>query len=271
MTLLVFDIGNTQIKMGVFRDEQLVNSWRMTTGTKKTTDEYGIDIRMLLQFGNISVEEIDQVVVSSVVPNIMHSFCSAIRRYIGQEPLVVGPGIKTGVKIKTENPKEVGADLIVDVAAAFEIYGYPCLIVDFGTATKYEVVNEKGEFMAAVFSPGIGISADALCSKAAQLPMIEIKKPKSILNSNTVACMQSGLVYGYIGQVRYIVEQIKEEMGLPDMKVIATGGFSNIFTDELPCIDVYDATLTLKGLQIIAKRNEKTAKCSGRKKGEDKG
>ena len=269
MALLVFDIGNTQIKMGVFRDGQLVGSWRMTTGSKKTTDEYGIDIRMLLQFENISVDDIEQVAVSSVVPNIMHSFCNAIRRYLDKEPLIVGPGIKTGVKIKTENPKEVGADLIVDVAAACELYGFPCLVVDFGTATKYEVVNEKGEFMAAVFSPGIGISADALCSKAAQLPMIEIKKPRSILNSNTVACMQSGLVYGYIGQVRYIVEQIKQEMGMPDMKVIATGGFSNIFTDDLPCIDVYDPALTLKGLQIIAKRNEKIVKSCTKKKGEE--
>ena len=267
--LLVFDIGNTQIKMGVFYDDQLTGSWRMTTGSKKTADEYGIDMRMLLQFENIDLQDIDQVVVSSVVPNIMHSFCNAIRRYIGIEPLVIGPGIKTGVKIKTENPKEVGADLIVDVAAACEIYGYPCVVVDFGTATKYEVINEKGEFMAAGVSPGIGISADALCSKAAQLPMIEIKKPKSILNSNTVACMQSGLVYGYIGQVGYIVDQIKKEMGLPNMKVIATGGFSNIFTDELPCIDVYDATLTLKGLQIIAKRNEKNYK-GNRKRGEEK-
>ena len=148
MALLVFDIGNTQIKMGVFRDGQLVGSWRMTTGSKKTTDEYGIDIRMLLQFENISVDDIEQVAVSSVVPNIMHSFCNAIRRYLDKEPLIVGPGIKTGVKIKTENPKEVGADLIVDVAAACELYGFPCLVVDFGTATKYEVVNEKGEFMA---------------------------------------------------------------------------------------------------------------------------
>ena len=262
MILLVFDIGNTQIKMGVFRDEQLAASWRMTTGSKKTADEYGIDIRMLLECEGIQVQSIDQVVISSVVPHIMHSFCNAIRRYVGQEPLVIGPGIKTGVRIKTENPKEVGADLIADVAAACEIYGAPCLVVDFGTATKYEVINEKGEFTAAVFSPGIGISADALCSSAAQLPMIEIKKPKSILNSNTVACMQAGLVYGYMGQVKYIVEQIKEELNLPDMKVVATGGFSRIFAEELSCIDVYDGTLTLKGLQLIAKRNGK----GGRKK-----
>lgn len=257
MMLLVFDIGNTQIKMGVFREEQLIASWRMTTGAIKTSDEYGIDIRMLLECEGLQARDFDQVVISSVVPHVMHSFCNAIRRYIGREPLVIGPGIKTGVCIKTENPKEVGADLIADVAAACEIYGSPCLVVDFGTATKYEVINEKGEFVAAVFSPGIGISADALCSRAAQLPMIEIKKPEHILNSNTVECMQAGLVYGYIGQVQYIVEQIKKEMKQPDLKVIATGGFSKIFAEELACIHQYDASLTLKGLQIIAKRNMK--------------
>lgn len=263
MQLLVFDIGNTQIKMGVFRDDKLVASWRMTTGLMKTADEYGIDIRMLLECENIQVRSIDQVVISSVVPHIMHSFCSAIQRYTGLEPLLIGPGIRTGIKIKTENPREVGADLIADVAAACEIYGAPCLVVDFGTATKYEVINEAGEFIAAVFSPGIGISADALCSRAAQLPMIEIKKPRSILNSNTVACMQAGLVYGYIGQVKYIVEQIKKEMNLPDMQVVATGGFSQIFAGELSCVDVYDATLTLKGLRIIAERNRKGCRRKG--------
>lgn len=253
--LLVFDIGNTQIKMGVFKEERLIASWRMTTGATKTSDEYGIDIRMLLDCENIQVSSIDQVVISSVVPHVMHSFCNAVRRYVGREPLVIGPGIKTGICIKTENPKEVGADLIADVAAACEIYGAPCLVVDFGTATKYEVINEKGEFVAAVFSPGIGISADALCSRAAQLPMIEIKKPAKVLNSNTVECMQAGLVYGYIGQVQYIVEQIKKEMNLPDMQVVATGGFSKIFANELSCIDLYDAALTLKGLRIIAALN----------------
>lgn len=263
--LLVFDIGNTQIKMGVFKEEKLVASWRMTTGATKTSDEYGIDIRMLLECEGLHAHDFEQVVISSVVPHVMHSFCNAIRRYIQKEPLVIGPGIKTGVCIKTENPKEVGADLIADVAAACEIYGFPCLIVDFGTATKYEVINEKGEFVAAVFSPGIGIAADALCSRAAQLPMIEIKKPASILNANTVECMQAGLVYGYIGQVEYIVEQIKKEMGLPDLKVIATGGFSKIFAQEISCIDQYDAALTLKGLQIIAKRNIKRASRNSRK------
>ena len=143
--LLVFDIGNTQIKMGVFKGEQLINSWRMTTATQKTTDEYGSTIGMMLQMAHIDIEQIHSVVISSVVPHIMHYFCNAVRRYIGCEPLVIGPGIKTGIAIKTENPKEVGADLIADVAAACKLYGSPCLVVDFGTATKFEVINEKGE------------------------------------------------------------------------------------------------------------------------------
>lgn len=262
--LLVFDIGNTHIKMGVFKGHQLIASWRMTTGAVKTADEYGIDIRMLLESEKLTAADIDQVVVSSVVPHMMHSFCNAIRRYVKQEPLIVGPGIKTGIKIKTANPKEVGADLIADVVAACEFHGSPCLVVDFGTATKYEIINEKGEFIAAVFSPGVGISADALSSKAAQLPQIQIKKPDTILNSDTVGCMQAGLVYGYLGQVQYIVEEIKKELGLPQLKVVATGGFSRMFAEELSCIDVHDPALTLNGLQLIAERNA-GAKTGGRR------
>lgn len=264
MRILVFDAGNTQIKMGIYEDETLVTSWRLTTATSKTTDEYGIDILTLLSHDNIQPESIDQVAVSSVVPGIMYSFISAIRRYIGKEPLIIGPGVKTGVNIRTPNPAEVGADLIADVAAAVEYYGGPCIIVDFGTATKYEVVNEKNEFIAAVFSPGIGISAETLTAKAAQLPSFEIKKPKTILTNTTVDCMQAGIVYGYIGQVKYIVELIRKEMGIPDMKVIATGGFGRIMAPELDCITAYDATLTLKGVRLIAERN--SSKANSKKK-----
>ncbi len=253
--LLVFDIGNTNIKMGVFRSKELVASWRMTTGSLKTADEYGANMLVMLQKERITPDKISKVVVSSVVPDIMYSFCGAVRNYIGCEPVLIAPGIKTGIMIKTDNPREVGADIITDVVAAYNLYGGPCIIVDFGTATKYIVVTEKGEFIAAVFSPGIGVSADALTGRAAQLPSVAIKKPASILASNTVECIQAGLVYGYIGQVEYIVAKIKEEMGLPDMKVIATGGFGNLIAAETSCIQVYDPMLTLKGLQIIAEKN----------------
>lgn len=255
--LLVFDIGNTQIKMGVFKGDDLVVSCRMTTGTKKTTDEYGISITTMLLAKGVKIEDISRTIVSSVVPNIMYSLCNAIKNYIGTDPIVVAPGIKTGVCIKTDNPKETGADLIADVAGANHFYGGPCIVVDFGTATKYEVITEKGEFIACVISPGVGIMTEALSSKAAQLPQITLKKPESILTSNTVECMQAGIVYGYIGQVEYIVSKIKEEMGIPDMKVIATGGFGNIIASETKCIDIYDKNLTLKGLKVIADKNKK--------------
>lgn len=254
MNILVFDIGNTQIKMGYYEGDVLAKSWRMTTGSSRTTDEYGINMRQLLNLENIAIDKIDAVAISSVVPNLMHSFTGAVKRYLGKEPLVIGPGVKTGVNVRTPNPNEVGADLITDVAAATEYYGYPCIIVDFGTATKYEVVNEKGEFIAAVFSPGIGISAEALAEKAAQLPHFEIRKPKTILTNTTIECMQAGIVYGYIGQVQYIVSEIKREMNLPDMKVIATGGFGRILAENVNCFDHYDPTLTLKGVKLIAER-----------------
>lgn len=255
MRILVFDIGNTQIKMGVYDQTQLIASWRMTTAVNKTTDEYGVDIRMLLDYENIQPYSIDYVAVSSVVPALMHSFTGAVRRYLHKEPLVVGPGIKTGIRIKTANPAEVGADLICDVAAGLEKFGAPLLIVDFGTVTKYEVINRDREFVYAVFSPGLGISAKAMSDSAAQLPSIEIKKPKKILTSVTTECMQAGLVYGYIGQVKYIVDLIRKEMGIADMKVAATGGFGRLFGSELDQIDVYDSNLTLDGLRIIAERN----------------
>lgn len=255
--LLVFDIGNTNIKMGVFDKDKLVTSIRMTTGIKKTTDEYALSITSMLYMKGINLKDIDRAIVSSVVPNINYSICKAIKKYVGCEPFLLGPGAKTGVSIKTENPKETGADIIADVAAVGNIYGGPAIVVDFGTATKYEVINEKNEFIAAVISPGVGLMTDALSSRTAQLPAITIKKPETILAANTVACMQAGVVYGYIGQVEYIVSKIKEEMHAPDMKVVATGGFGDVIAGETSCIQIYDKDLTLKGLKIIADKNLK--------------
>jgi len=255
MRILVFDIGNTQIKAGVYDDEKLVTTWRMMTASSRTTDEHGVQLLSLLQYAGIEIQSIDRVAVSSVVPGIMHSFIGAIRRYLEKEPLVIGPGVKTGVRVKTADPKQVGADLVCDVAATLEKYGAPALIVDFGTVTKYEVVNEKGEFVAAVFSPGIGISANAMSEKASLLPTIEIKKPAHVLSSETVECMQSGLVNGYIGQVRYLIGLIKEELNLPDLQVIATGGFGRIMYPEVPEITHFDAQLPLEGIRLIALKN----------------
>lgn len=254
--LLVVDVGNTNIVLGVFTEDKLMGPWRMTTGTKRTSDEYGTFIGALLERNAINIDEIKDVIIASVVPNIMYSLENGIRKYLNRDPMVVAPGIKTGISIRTDNPKEVGADRIVDIVAGYNIYGGPSIVIDFGTATTYDVVTEDGLFCAAITSPGIGISADALWNKAAQLPNIKIKKPDSILATNTITSMQAGLVYGYIGQVEYIVNKIKEEMGM-EMKVVATGGLARIIFEETDVIDIYDPELTLKGLKIIYDKNKK--------------
>lgn len=253
--LLVVDIGNTNLTFGVYHGEELLGSFRMTTNTPRTSDEYGLFILSWFQARGILPERIADTIISSVVPNIMYSFVNGIKKYLKKEPIIVGPGIKTGISVHTEAPKEVGADRIVDVAGAYYTYGGPALVIDFGTATTYDVVTEKGVFEVGITSPGIKISANALWQKAAKLPEIEIKKPESILAKNTITSMQAGLVYGYIGQVEYIVKKVKEEMGM-DMKVIATGGLARIIVGETEVIDIHDPDLTFKGLKIIYEKNK---------------
>lgn len=254
--LLVIDVGNTNIVLGVLEGEELIESWRITTTSKRTSDEFGMLVYSLIEHKGLKLKDIEHVIIASVVPDIMYSLTNGIRKYFDIEPLIVGPGIKTGVNIKTDNPKEVGADRIVNVVAAYHLYGGPAIAIDFGTATTYDVINEKGEFIAGITSPGIRISADALWRKAAKLPNIAIKKPESIMAKNTITSMQAGLVYGYIGQVEYIVNKIKEEMNNPNVKVIATGGLAKIIEAETGVIDVYEPLLTLKGLQIIYEKNK---------------
>ncbi len=253
--VLVIDIGNTNIVIGVFEGDYLIGNWRMLTKNERTSDEYGIFIHHLLKYNNLDTDKFENIIISSVVPNVMHSFTNAMIKYFNTKPLIVGPGIKTGISLKAENPKEVGADRICDAVAAYELYGGPVIVIDFGTATTYDVVNEKGEFIAAVTSPGIQISADALWTKAAKLPNIAIKKPPSILARNTVSSMQAGLIYGYIGQVEYIVKKIKDELNDQNMKVVATGGLGSIIMPETNVIDKYDTLLTLKGLKLIYEKN----------------
>jgi type III pantothenate kinase len=253
--LLALDVGNTNITIGIHSQNEWVGTFRMTTKTPRTSDEFGIFILSLMTSKGIEVTDIEGVIISSVVPNIMYSLTNGIRKYIRKEPMIIGPGIKTGISIHTDDPREVGADRIVDAAGAFYEYGGPILVIDFGTATTYDVVSDKAVFEVAVTSPGIKITANALWQKAAKLPEIEIKKPDSILAKNTVTSMQAGLVYGYIGQVEYIVRKIKEEMKLPDMKVVATGGLARIMQGETEAIDIYDSILTFKGLKYIYDRN----------------
>ena len=255
--LLVIDVGNTNITYGVYKGEELVTTFRMMSGMPRTSDEYGIAIREMLYINDVRVEEIDGCIVSSVVPGIMHSLMNSITRYICEKPITVGAGIKTGIKIVTENPKEIGPDRIVDAVGAYEKYGGPVLVLDFGTATTYDLVTEKGEFTAGITAPGLRISAKALWEDTAKLPEIEIRKPASILAQETISSMQAGLVFGQIGQTEYIIQQVKKESGLDNMKVVATGGLGRIIADETDMIDIYDPILTLEGLRLIYGRNRR--------------
>lgn len=249
--LLVVDVGNTNITFGVFDQEKIEATFRMTTKLLRTSDEYGICIRDLLKHNGIDYENIHDVIVASVVPNVMHSLLSSFIKYFGVQPVVVEPGIKTGIRIATENPRQIGADRIVDAVAAYELYGGPVFVIDFGTGTTYDLVDENGAFVSGVTAPGIRISAKALWEDAAKLPEIEIRKPDSILAKETISSMQAGLIYGQIGQTEYIINKTKEETGIKDLRVVATGGLGSIIVSETKYIDVYDPNLTLQGLRLI--------------------
>lgn len=248
--LIVVDIGNTNITIGIYKGEKLIGNYRLTTKLKRTSDEYGFMIMNFLRSSNVEAHDIHDVIVSSVVPKIMHSFLNGIRKFMHKEPIVVGPGIKTGISIKAENPKAVGADRIVDAAGAYYEYGGPCLVIDFGTATTYDYVDAHGNFEFGVIALGIETSAQAMWTQAAKLPEIEIKKPKSVLAKTTTTSMQAGLVYGYIGQSEYIVKEFKKALDV-NMKVIATGGLGKIIYENTDEIDIYDRDLTFKGLKHI--------------------
>ena len=253
--LVVVDVGNTNITLGVYKKQNLIADFRLTTKMERTADEFGITLFSFFRTKDINPREVEGVIVSSVVPKVMHSLKNSIRKYFNLEPMIVGPGVKTGISVKTENPKEVGADRIVGVVAAYHIYDGPALVIDFGTATTYDYVNEKGEFEFGLISPGIEISAQALWTQAAKLLEIEIKKPESIRCRNSVTSMQGGLVYGYIGQVEYIIRKIKEEVN-QDLKVIATGGLGRIIYQETDMIDIYDVGLAFKGMKTIYEKTK---------------
>lgn len=255
--LLAVDVGNTNITFGVYRNKELVTTFRMTTKTPRTSDEYGIAVMELLRIQKVMAGDIKGIVVASVVPNVMHALNGAFIRYVGKESLIVGPGVKTGIRLNSENPREIGADRIVDVVAAYNLYGGPVLVIDFGTATTYDLVTEDGAFNVGITAPGIRISAKALWEDTAKLPEIEIKKPKSILAQETISSMQAGLVYGQIGQTEYIINQVKKETGFANLKVVATGGLGRIIADETDTIDEYNRFLTLEGLRIIYEKNSR--------------
>ncbi len=255
--LLAVDIGNTNIKLGVFRGEELMATFQMTTVQTRTSDEYGIIMRELLRNNDMASEDITDVIVASVVPNVMHSLTSAIIKYFHTNPIIIEAGIRTGIRVAGPNAQQVGADRIVDAAAVYELYGGPAIVIDYGTATTFDLVDEDGTFTACVIAPGIRTSAQALWTLAAKLPEFEIQKPKTILAQDTISCMQAGVVFGQIGQTEYIIKKMKEAFGREDMKVVATGGLGRIIEQETDSIDVYDPQLTLHGMRIIFDRQQK--------------
>jgi type III pantothenate kinase len=252
--IFVFDVGNTNIVLGVYDGDELKHHWRIETDRYKTEDEYGMIIKSLFEHENLSFSQINGIIISSVVPPIMFALERMCLKYFQIKPLVVGPGIKTGLNIKYENPREVGADRIVNAVAAIHEYGSPLIIADFGTATTYCYINEKKQYMGGAIAPGINISTEALYSRAAKLPRIEITRPDNIIGKNTVAAMQAGILYGYVGQVEGIVKRMKAQ-SKQDPTVIATGGMASLIASESDVIDIVDPFLTLKGLQLIYKRN----------------
>ncbi|MFD3155560.1 type III pantothenate kinase [Haloimpatiens sp. FM7330] len=258
--ILVVDVGNTNIVLGIYKEDRLVVEWRLSTQATRSADEYGIQVMELFRQKQINANDVKGVIISSVVPNIMYSLEHMIQKYFRVQPIVVGPGVKTGINIKYDNPKEVGADRIVNAVAAHEIYKKPLIIIDFGTATTFCVVSGNGNYLGGVICPGIRISSEALFERAAKLPRVELLKTKKIICKNTVKSMQAGIVYGYIGQVDYIVNKIKEEMrelGENETFVVATGGFAKLIYGESKTIDVINPILTLQGLKIIYEKNAK--------------
>lgn len=257
--ILVLDVGNTNIVLGIYKNKELIANWRLATDNKRTADEYGIQVIELFSHNNLSFSDIEGVIISSVVPNIMYSLEHMISKYFNIKPIIVGPGVKTGINIKYDNPKEVGADRIVNAVAAHEIYKKPLIIIDFGTATTFCSVTKEANYLGGTICPGIKISSDALFDKAAKLPRVELVKTPGVICKNTVASIQAGIIYGYAGQVDYIVSKMKKEMmalGEDEPFVVATGGFAKLISEEAKSIDEINAILTLEGLRVIYEKNK---------------
>ncbi|MDQ7843486.1 MAG: type III pantothenate kinase [Armatimonadota bacterium] len=252
--LLALNINNTQIKIGGYRGTDLLFHWRIATDREKTDDEYAMILRELFRHIGLQFAQVESVAISCVVPPLTDVFERLCRRYFGVVPLIVGPGVRTGMRIHYENPKEVGADRICNAVAVYEKYGGPAIVVDFGTATHYTVVSAKGEFLGGAIAPGLGISVRALAEHAAQLPHVELVKPGGIIARSTVTAMQAGIIYGFVGQVEEIVRRMKAELG-GSATVVATGGWAEVVLEECRCFDHYDPLLTLEGLRIIYERN----------------
>lgn len=254
--LLAIDVGNTNIVFGLYQKKRLIIHWRIETDKERTEDEYAVLLKGLLSLHNLKFEDIKDVVISCVVPPLSPIIENLCRKYFSVVPLAIGPGIKTGIPILYDNPKEVGADRIVNAVAAYEKYGGPLIVVDFGTATTFDAVSQKGEYLGGVIAPGIGISMEALFEKTAKLPKVELVMPDTVIGRNTVSSMQSGAIYGYAGLVDRIVEEMKKELG-EKVYVVATGGLVELIAPQSKTIKEVNLFITLEGLRIIFEKNKK--------------
>jgi type III pantothenate kinase len=257
--LLTIDVGNTNTVLGVHDGEDLKAHWRLTTRREQTADEYGILVRSLFAASNIDVAQIVGIALASVVPPLTSVVVTLCRTYLGHEPLVIEPGVKTGMPILYEPPSDVGADRIVNGVAAFAAYGGPVIVVDFGTATTFDVVTKKGEYIGGVICPGVGISADALFQRAARLPRVDLRSPGKVIGRSTVGSIQSGLYFGYASMVEGIIKRIRAELGEP-ARAVATGGLAESLAADVPSIEAVDPVLTLTGLRLIWGRNRAAAR-----------
>lgn len=258
--IICLDVGNTNIKYALFDGDSLKLSFRVATEHKKTSDEYGGQLRSILITNGISVDEIKGGIISSVVPSLDYTMERMCKNYLKITPLILGAGLKTGMNLRVDNAKEVGADRVVNNVAAVKKYGAPLIVIDFGTATTFNAINSKGEFVGGVIAPGIKGSLDSLVNGTAKLPRVEIERPEKVIGTNTVTNMQSGIVYGFAGLVEYLVKKIKKELKAENVTTVATGGFSEVIAKEICCIDVVDKLLTLEGLKYLYELNSTEAK-----------
>ncbi|MBR4235571.1 MAG: type III pantothenate kinase [Clostridia bacterium] len=252
--ILTLDIGNTNIKTALFDGQNMLAYWRISTSRTMTSDEYGIMLLNLFAHKGINPGVVEGIAVSSVVPTINFTIEHMCQTYFGMQPMLVAPGIKTGIHIKYDNPKELGSDRIANAVASYELYGGPCIFIDFGTATSFGALNAAGEFLGGAICPGLKVTADAIVDRTAKLPRFELVKPASVIGKNTVANLQSGILYGHIGMVKYLIQRMKEELS-GECKVVATGGMALLVRDDAPEINILDGLLTLKGLRLIYEKN----------------
>ncbi len=254
---MAMDVGNTNIKMALFEGEEMKKTWRVSTNKTYTSDEYGMVLQGLFDHAGLEMK-VEGIIMSSVVPTINYTLEHMCKDYLGMKPMTIAPGVHTGIEVKYENPRELGSDRIANAVAAQAEYGGPCIFIDFGTATTFGAIDASGAFAGGCICPGLKLTSEALVSGTAKLPRFELVKPESVINKTTVSNLQAGAIYGYIGQIDYLVKKFREELGAPDALVVATGGMARLVADEGGIIDKVDLTLTLKGLRMIYERNRQT-------------